>query len=277
MRIADFDNLIRVLPYEYQSFDIKKSVWETEVSQNSIIKEIFGENEIISISRFDLFYATWNLQEFVLKVLMWGYPTKGRGKNIENLLLPENFDKLIMNLKMIEGKSDLTIADVQKFQNIKGLGLSTISKILYFKRVTIESNPALILDKRVIDALKCGRYTDFGIDQFKDVRNNNSAYTYMDYLNFMHSMAQQIKVIPDQLELFLFEFGSNLKQPKGEEGFDMDELDEPLSIYRYQVFLDLLGIGYSEERALESMNLTNEQLKELRKRYELPMDEKDKW
>lgn len=101
------------------------------MSQKWIINRIFDENEVITISRFDLFHSAWNLQEFAIKVLMWGYPTKGRGKNIENLLRPENFDQLIMNLKMIEGKNDLKITDVHEFQKIKGLGLKTIVMSLW--------------------------------------------------------------------------------------------------------------------------------------------------
>lgn len=214
MRIADFSNFIRELPYQYQSFDIKRSVWKTEVSQKLIIDGIFDGNETITISRFDLFHSAWSLQKFVLTVLMWGYPTKGRGKNIETLLLPENFDKLIMKLKMIDGKNVLTLADVHEFLKIKGLGMSTLTKLLYFKRVTIESNPALIWDQRVVNALNSGRYSDFGIERFKDVRNNNSVFNYLDYLYFINLLAGQMKVAPDQLELFLFEFGSNLKEPQ---------------------------------------------------------------
>jgi hypothetical protein len=223
MKIADFANFIREIPYQNQSFDIKKSMWypeegQKEVSQGNIIKNIFNGNPVINISRFDLFNSDWNLKEFAIKVLMWGYPSKGRGNNIENLLLPVNFNKLIEQLKMIEGKNELNFSDIKKFPKITGLGMSTLTKFLYFKRVTIESNPALILDQRVIKALNCSRYSDFGIEKFKYIKNNNSVFNYLDYLYFMRSLADQIKVSPDQIELFLFMFGSNLKESKGEEG-----------------------------------------------------------
>ncbi|MEI6137931.1 MAG: hypothetical protein WCP85_01620 [Mariniphaga sp.] len=218
MKIADFANFIREIPYEYQSFDIKRSIWGNEVNQRMIINDIFSGNETICISRFDLFHSAWNLQEFAIKVLMWGYPTKGRGRNIENLLKPENFEKLICQLKMLEGKNDLTLADIQEFQEIKGLGMSTITKFLYFKKVRIEKYPALIFDQKVLNALNNGKYRDFAIEKFKNIKSNNSVFDYLDYLSFMQSLANKMNVLPDQLELFLFEFGSNLKQPKGEEG-----------------------------------------------------------
>lgn len=184
MKITDFANFIREIPHDQQSFDIKRSVWKTEVSQKSIIDGIFDGNETITISRFDLFQSASNLQEFVIKVLMWGYPTKGRGKNIENLLQPKNFDLLVMKLKMIEETNNLTTNDILYFLAIKGLGMSTLTKLLYFKRVTIDSNLALILDQRVINALNSGRYSDFGIEKFLDMKNNNSVIKYMDYLHF---------------------------------------------------------------------------------------------
>lgn len=212
MKITDFANFIREIPHDQQSFDIKRSVWKTEVSQKSIIDGIFDGNETITISRFDLFQSASNLQEFVIKVLMWGYPTKGRGKNIENLLQPKNFDLLVMKLKMIEETNNLTTNDILYFLAIKGLGMSTLTKLLYFKRVTIDSNLALILDQRVINALNSGRYSDFGIEKFLDMKNNNSVIKYMDYLHFTHNLADQMNVAPDRLELFLFEFGSNLKE-----------------------------------------------------------------
>ena len=100
MRIRDFEKFIREIPYEYQAFDIKLDHWKN-TNQSQIIESIFFQKNkegIITISRFDLFLAVWNLEEFIVKVLMWGYPTKGRGNNIDTILLPENFDLLMSKL-----------------------------------------------------------------------------------------------------------------------------------------------------------------------------------
>ena len=148
---------------------------------------------------------------------MWGYPTKGRGRNIENLLKPENFEKLIDQLKMLEGKNDLTLANIQEFQKIKGLGKSTITKFLYFKKVRIEKYPAFIFDQKVLNALKSGRYKDYGIEAFKNIKTNCSVFDYLNYLTFMQTLANKMNVFTDQLELFLFEFGSNLKEQNGKK------------------------------------------------------------
>lgn len=212
MRITDFANLIREIPYLYQSFDIKKSVWLTGENQKLIIKQIFDGKEIITISRFDLFSPVLNLQEFVIMVLMWGYPTKGRGKNIENVLRPENFDTLIYQFQILIEKKNVMMEDVEKLRNIEGLGLSTLSKLLYFKKLKIESNPAMILDRRVINAINGEtRFVDSGIEQFRELKYENGGNYYIRYLAFLDELAAQMNVKPDQIEMFLYEFGTNLK------------------------------------------------------------------
>lgn len=221
MRIRDFEKFIREIPYEYQAFDIKHDHWKN-TKQSQIIESIFFQKNtagIITISRFDLFFAVWNLEEFIVKVLMWGYPTKGRGNNIDNLLLPENFDLLMSKLKNIDGKDYITILEVLDFLQVKGLGFSTLSKILYFMKLKVESLPALILDQRVINALNINsKFEDYGIERFKSLKYENATNHYVEYLQFMYELAMQLKVRPDQIEMFLFEFGSNLKEPVGEDG-----------------------------------------------------------
>ena len=116
---------------------------------------------------------------------MWGYPTKGRGKNIENLLLPENFNLFLNKLQLLEEKPNLDLLDIQDLTKIKGLGLSTLSKILYFKRCNIESFPAMILDQRVINAINAQtKFKDAGIEKFKSLTYERGIIQYVDYLVF---------------------------------------------------------------------------------------------
>lgn len=224
MRIADFESFIREIPFEYQSFDINHKFWKN-LSQSAIIDRIFDGSENITISRFDLFNSGWDIEEFILKLLMWGFPTKGRGKNIDNLLLPENFGQLIAKLKLHADGDNLSLSEVQDFLKIKGLGFSTLTKILYFKKLRVESCQSLILDQRVINALSNERkFKDSGIDKFNMLRYASAVRHYVNYLVFMNELALQMKVLPDQVEMFLFEFGSNLKEPMGEDGaMDLDE------------------------------------------------------
>lgn len=217
MRIVDFANFIREIPYEYQSSDIKKSIWETEISQKGIIERIFDGNEVIRISRFDLFHAAGNLHEFAVKVLMWGYPTKGFGKNIERLLVPEKFNQTIKKLEEFRQKGNISNEDVKVLFS-DGLRLSTVSKLLYFLQIKVESFPALILDLRVIDALtRKNGFEDEALVNLKTLNYNNAPGKYPLYLKAVNDLASKMKVQPDQIEMFLFEFGTNLKKPEEED------------------------------------------------------------
>lgn len=224
MRITDYEELIRQLPYENQAFDVKRENWK-DVAQSEIISEIFRDQKSVTISRFELFNSTWDTKCFVIKLLMWGYPTKGRGKNIENLLLPENFELLISKLSLAIEKKNISIQEVKELMNgIKGIRLSTLSKILYFSRLNVESFPALILDQRVLNALNGdSKFQDSGIEKFKNINYTNAINSYVDYLAFINDLAIQMKVLPDQIEIFLFMFGTSLKELEGEDG-DWSEL-----------------------------------------------------
>jgi len=187
------------------------------LDQQPIITRIFVEKDVINISRYDLFNSTGNIEEFFIKVLMWGYPTKGRGKNIDNLLKATNFDKLISILTTSFQEGTITIDEIKELLKIDGLGLSTLSKFLYFMRLKIDSLTTLILDQRVINALNSGKFSDPGIEKFALLKYENAIDYYYEYLSFSHELANQINAAVDQLEMFLFEFAANLKFPKSME------------------------------------------------------------
>ena len=162
---------------------------------------------------FKLQNTAFDLEEFIIKVLMWGYPSKGRGKNVDNLLLPDNFNQFIHKLKLLEEKDNIILLDVYDLLKIKGLGFSTLSKILYFKKWKVESFRAMILDQRVINSLNHGsKFKDPGIEKFKMLSYDKAIGYYEDYLKFISELALRMNVLPDQIEMFLFEFGSNLKE-----------------------------------------------------------------
>lgn len=75
----------------------------------------------------------------------------------------------------------------------------------------IQSYKALILDRRVINALNSGRFKDSGIEVFQKLRYDNATMYYPKYLEFAHSLARQMDTEADRVEMFLFEYGLNLK------------------------------------------------------------------
>ncbi len=205
MKITNYKNLIKELPYLKHSFEIRKDVWEKSKNQKEIIEDIFNDNETIIISRDDLYNSKNDLKKFVLKTLMWGYPTKGRGKNIENILEENNFQKLISILESYKGK-DIKIEQLKKdIKEIKGLGLSTLTKFTHFLDTTIEENKAVILDIQIIEVISSGKFEEF--DALKGISYDNAIKYYTKYLEIISNLSEKMNVKQDQVEMFLFMFG----------------------------------------------------------------------
>lgn len=94
-------------------------------------------------------------------------------------------------------------------QGINGLGLSTMTKFTYFLGTKICGFESLILDRVIINTIKRSRFSDF--DQISNINENRPIDTYEDYIKLMHQISKRINCRPDQLEMFLFTFGNNLK------------------------------------------------------------------
>lgn len=88
------------------------------------------------------------------------------------------------------------------------MGLSTLTKILYFFRFTIEGKQCLILDSRIIDVINSRFFPEL-ID-LHEITAQNKTKKYLAYL-MMEELSKSYKFKTDQLELFLFLFGNNLK------------------------------------------------------------------
>ncbi|MEI6697006.1 MAG: hypothetical protein WCO13_13180 [Bacteroidota bacterium] len=215
MRISNFKNLIIELPVNNQSFDIKIKNWICE-DQSDTIDKIFNGKSIITLNRFDIINSSWDLKEFVIKTLMWGYPTKGRGKNIDILLKNDNFNNLIIILQEYV-RNDISINKLEKdIKLIDGLGLSTMSKFAYFLNTRIEGFKALILDQQIIDIVDLERYDELMI--LKGINYDNAIKRYKDYLIIIDKLSLLYKTEPENIEMFLFTFGKNLSELIGEDG-----------------------------------------------------------
>jgi len=207
MRITEFQNFIREIPYANQSFDIKNEIWKFE-SQQNLIDEIFDGNATITINRNDLFNSRWNTIELIIKTLMWGYPTKGRGRNIENMFKPQSFVKLVKTIETYR-ENEITIDQLRKdIKSISGLGLSTMTKFTHFLNTTIDGYKAVILDIQIIEAINAGRFEDF--NHLKGLTYDNAINFYPEYLKAVSDLSKSINAEPDQVELFLFTFGRML-------------------------------------------------------------------
>lgn len=208
-----YKSLIRVLPYREQLGRSKKSIWvglakgKPKYAKNFI--KLFGENDVLELSRADLFDSAKKdtLDTFIAKVIMWGYPRGPRGKNFEHMC--EHIESIKKALR--SAKSNIVDWDkhFQKISGITGIGMSTYTKLLYFKGIKVHGLEALILDIRVINSLKRGVFTE--LDEVSDIRNSNAHNKYPNYLSCAHKISNKLNVEPDRVELFLFQYGDSLK------------------------------------------------------------------
>lgn len=141
---------------------------------------------------------------------MWGYPTKGRGKNIEKILEIGNLERLTKMLENYRYKEILINQLQNDLKSTSGLGISTITKFTHFLNTTIEGNRAVILDNQIIEAINNGRFEDF--NHLKGITYDNAPKLYPDYLITINELSKSIDAEPDQLEMFLFTFGRTLSK-----------------------------------------------------------------
>lgn len=216
MKIHDFSKLIEHLPTEVNSFRIYKKNWKVE-SQKEIVENIFNDKDFIQISRQEIRSEINNIDFFIIKTLMWGYPTKGRGNNIESLLNNESFEKLVKLLLKYKSVDSITFDELVndfKINKIKGLGISTLSKFLYFLELDIENNPCLILDDKLIDIINNSNFEEInnlkGITREYSLKLNPLKLNYLDFLKSLNLISKKLNVKAEKVEMFLFFFGKNL-------------------------------------------------------------------
>ncbi len=207
MKIIDFKDLIKAIPYKNQSFEIKRKNWIIN-NQEEYLNEIFKFQDIITLNRFDLYNPELDTKEFIFKTLMWGYPTKGRGKNIEKILENRNLEKLIEILNDYRDREVLYEKLKNDMKSIPGLGISTMTKFTHFLNSFINGNKAVILDWQIIELLKRDKFEEFRA--ITKINYENAQTYYPEYINIVRELSDNLKVEPDQIEMFLFTFGRNL-------------------------------------------------------------------
>jgi hypothetical protein len=189
LKVADFSELIKVLPEQQQSFTIKKKNWESYFDKpyGPLLSSHFTSDEI-EISRHDIFLTT-DLDELIIKTLLWGYPAGMRGNNFSSIM------KSLSELKGYLKKAEAGIRNWKAHDiKIPGLGLSTYSKLLFFIRAEVEGFPALILDQRIINAIGKKVFTD--LEPTRNITYQNGWSTYPEYLGLINRIASDNDMPP---------------------------------------------------------------------------------
>ncbi len=205
--ILCYKQLIQSLPVMNQSAHIKKESWAriSYKEKTNIEKIIFSKNDI-EISRQDIFDES-KTDFKIIKTLLWGYPTGGRNDNIKRAL--ESFILLQKLLSKAENKN-LSLSEanslLNELSNIKGLGPSTWSKLLYFFNISICNQKCQIFDLKIVDSLNKKQFCEFEEYNWKQDKQN-----YFKYISLLSDLANKLKASPDQIENFLFIYNLNYK------------------------------------------------------------------
>lgn len=214
MEIDKYKILISNLPIRQQSFTTKRTTWLKAENQIEWLKQmnnkLFGNNPILTISRQDIF-ETQNIREQIIKTIYWGYTRGMRGNHFVNIL--EKIDLIENSLKKLKQtpKPDSKHFEelIKNFKAVKGLGISTYSKLLYFLQLTFNNNPCLILDQRLIDAFASKTYSDF--QSLSNIKYDNAERQYLDFLSLTNKLSKDLETDGENIEQFLFIFGNNIK------------------------------------------------------------------
>lgn len=265
MQLVEYLSLIETLPVKNYAFTIQKTNWFNKV-QELEIGNIFENKSSITLNRYDLISAAHhNTKDFILKTLMWGYPTKGRGSNIDNLLEINNFEKLVQKLDSYRGINISSKVLESDLKEISGLGLSTMSKFLYFMGAKVENQTTLILDRKIIEILRTNSFVEL-----KELSNLNypaSITNYVEYLKVINNLAEINKVENEKIEMFIFIFGKHLSPLSGEECYDdFSEYEKPKNKnYRDFIIQAINNLTISDQNIFtHTLNILKEgELKEI--------------
>lgn len=207
--LNEYKDLILAMPVKEQAFTTKRTTWVKKID-SKILDEIFKGKSELKISRENVL-TNCPLNIFIYYVIMWGYPRGMRGQaNDAEIFKNINLISEIINKPKRNSLKEEDWESIRKsLSSIKGLGVSTISKLLYFRTFKFGDFNALILDDRLLRVFQSGEFKEF--EKLKNLKRTNAMSDYLYYLEIMHETAKEIGVSPENLEMFLFTFGNNLK------------------------------------------------------------------
>ena len=215
--LLSYTELIKQLPYKRMCYDkTRMTTWDSFKEDKvfgPFFHNVFNTRETVKFSREELFTIV-NTTEFsnaIFSIVLWGYP-RGytMGMNMKKL-----FQKLIDNLPILKDEiwvnRNFTRDEFNNcFNKIifedTGIGVSTLTKFLYFFKIKIEGYRCLILDSRIISVIK-----DCNFSELRSLNIYKDAELYIEYVKKGDEISKTNDYEIDQLEMFLFMFGNNLK------------------------------------------------------------------
>ena len=182
--------------------------WEEISSSNQIVADMLSDVNNIELSRADI-HLEKDIRYKTIKTLMWGYPTGGRGNNLNTAFDKNNFEYIVRTLKSYNKQT--TLIEIKEDLNDKkiGLGISSISKLLYFLDLELEGYRCQILDDIIIEVIKSEKFEE--LLHLQNLNRSNAFNQYTSYNRTLSDISSNLDCTPDQVELFIYMFGRNLK------------------------------------------------------------------
>lgn len=203
LKSPKIQQIIRCLDARRHTVEINVGKWQTLLKEFQLNHPIRKSAGSYSISRASLFrMPNARADKKCLEIVMWGYPSGGRGNNIRNALrnLPE------VSASAATPKSSWR-AYYLSFDRGWGVNTSTITKFAYFFGHKFGGNNAVILDRQVAVTLNSAHWSS----ALRTVGNYPWRSAYPSYLAQINRLAESLRVKPDQIELFLYLIGSHLR------------------------------------------------------------------
>ncbi len=182
---------------------------------NADFKNLITDFENREVSRQDVInaykeYFSDNSKGFMkafLLTMVWGFADTGYGTHRTNNYISnaDNRDKIKNAIDFINKNEEDSLKNAfEKLKKIKGLGISYMTKILYFAtRAKNADNYALIFDIRVAASL-VKLTTPIEIFEIVNVNPSQKFTNYQKFNSLIHKLAKDNQVDADQLEMYLF-------------------------------------------------------------------------
>ncbi len=169
-------------------------------------KEITRQNVIDAYKEYYVNNSNGFMKAFLL-TMVWGFANTGYGTHRTNKYITDNnnINKIKEALDFIkQDRQDSLKNAFKKLKEIKGLGVSYLTKILYFAtRAKSAENYAIIFDIRVAAAL-VKLTTPKEIYEIVNVGPSSKFTDYQKFNNLIHKLAKDNQVEADQMEMYLF-------------------------------------------------------------------------
>ena len=178
-----------------------------------IVKGYSKENPLY-ISRQDIFNESNILLRFI-KTLMFGYPKaevshfdkKGIQSSMHKILcvypVIETSLKNLYNKNFSSFEDFLESPDIDSLCKINGMGLSTLSKILYLFNVKVNNISCIIIDSRVKNSLKFFNETKYLYDEYGRA-GTSKLKDYLMIIEGLSKISNKYNINIDLLEYILF-------------------------------------------------------------------------